>query len=120
MSDLLAAPADLGLRFGVFEHDESFPFIAVRVACPGLVLESIAAIDLHLVNGHKPGLDPSFADSEDVFGRCDLKPEVRERSAFREGHFIKDKVERRFCDVELGVTESRASLSSPACSRTTE
>ena len=77
MSDLVPAIAGGCAGFGVFEHDENFPLIAVGVAGPCLILQCVAAIDLHLVDGQKPGGDPAFARLQNVIGGCDLNAQVR-------------------------------------------
>src|SRR5690349_6204948 len=53
-------------RFGkiVFQYNEHFPLITIRISHPGLVLQGVAATGLHLVACQQARLDPLLARSK--------------------------------------------------------
>src|SRR5580692_7499247 len=54
-----------GRRLGqiVFENDEHFPLIAVRIMYPGLILGGIATVGLHFVASHQTCVCPFLSDA---------------------------------------------------------
>src|SRR5690606_2169591 len=69
--------------------------------------QCVAAIDLHLVDGDKTGLDPAFPRLQYVIGRGGLDAEMRKRSPFRIRDLIQHEVQRGGLDIKLCVTHSR-------------
>ena len=70
------ASVDFYKRLFGIEHGEYFPLVAVRVASPRLILQSVAAVDLHFVDRDQAGFDPSLACFKYVVSRLDLDPKV--------------------------------------------
>ena len=92
-------------RFGeiVFEHDEDFPLIPVRIADPGLILDRIAAVRLHFIPWNQPFIGPSHPYGQDIIRGRDLNPEMGERPALVERDLIERQVELRAFRVELCI-----------------
>src|SRR5580700_8723314 len=94
----------LPLRQIILENDEHFPFIAVRVMHPCLILRRVAAVGLHLVASHESNTRPSPPDTEHICGRTHLNPHVGQCASLFERHFVKREIQRRILHIELGVT----------------
>lgn len=50
----------------VFQHDKRFPFVAVRILHPDLVLNRVAAVGLHLVPGDESGIRPLLTHRQHI------------------------------------------------------
>src|SRR5215470_17822559 len=104
LNNLVTTFAVIGLWQVVFQDDEYFPLVAVRIANPSLVLNRIAATRLHLVASQEPGLGPLFTNRQHILRRGDLNAQVRQRAALAEGMLVQRQVQRRVLDVELGIS----------------
>src|SRR5215471_12403711 len=51
----------------IFQHNEGFPLIAVRIFDPGLVLYGIATIGLHFIACRQTGFGPLPPNRKNVF-----------------------------------------------------
>src|SRR5271168_3572550 len=91
------------LRQIVFENDEHFPLIAIRIMHPSLILRRIAAVGLHLVASHQPGVRPFLSNAQDILRQTDLNAHVRKRPSVFERNFIQREIERRVLDIELRI-----------------
>src|SRR3972149_7562388 len=85
------------------KNDECLPFVSIGVASPGLVLQGVATGGLHLVAGDQSFLLPTLADGQDVFGRCDLNPQMRQGTRLVKRRLVQSKVQRGIAEVEFRV-----------------
>ena len=103
---LVSASACVSFRKVVFEHDKYFPFVAIRIAHPSLVLNRVATVRLHLVSRKKAGVAPLLLHPQYIVRRCDLNAKMRKRAATGDGRFIQSQVQWRIMHVKFRIARS--------------
>src|SRR5207244_9315735 len=96
----------VSFRKVVFEYNKYFPFVAVRIAHPGLVLNREATVRLHVVSSQKAGVAPLLLHPQHIVRRCDLNAKMRKRAATGDGRFIQGQIQRRILHVKFRISRS--------------
>ena len=88
------------------QHREYFPFIAIRIPDPRLVLECVTTTGLHFISWPKTFGFPAIPDRMNVLGGRYLKSHVGQCARSRLQAFIQGEIERRILHIEFGITRT--------------
>lgn len=87
----------------VFEDDENFPLVAVRIVYPRLVLKRVTTSRLHFFTWNQAFRFPRGLHRDNVVGRRDLDTEMRQCSFAGKRTLIERQIEGRILHVELRI-----------------
>jgi ABC-type transport system involved in cytochrome bd biosynthesis, fused ATPase and permease components len=88
------------------QYREYFPFVAIRIPDPSLVLECVTTTGLHFISWAKTFGFPAIPNRVNVLGGRYLKSHMGQRARSRMQAFIQGEIEWRILHIEFGITRT--------------
>lgn len=101
---LLSLAAGIAVLLDIRQNCEYFPFVAIRILNPRLILQRVAAACLHFIAWAEARVLPAIPNRLYVFCCRHLKSKMRQRPSPGLGAFVEREIERWILDIEFGVT----------------